>query len=40
MREHYRVDPKPMPRWLECVYDILLAVCIGLVLAGVFFHGE
>lgn len=40
MREHYRIDPKLMPRWLERIYDILLAICIGLVLAGVLFQGE
>ncbi len=39
MRQHYKPDPKPMPKWLETVYDWLLAICIGLVLSGVLFEG-
>ena len=35
MRQNYQINPKPMPRWIERVYDIALAVAIGLLLSGV-----
>lgn len=39
MRQHYKIDPKPMPRWLETIYDCVLAVVIGLLLSGALFEG-
>lgn len=39
MRQHYKINPKPMPKWLETMYDITLAVIIGMLLAGLLFGG-
>lgn len=39
MREHYKVTPKILPRWLECIYDVILAVVLGLLLSGALFEG-
>ena len=39
MRQHYKINPKPMPRWLETLYDCALAVIIGLLLSGALFEG-
>lgn len=32
MRQHYKIE---RPYWIERVYDIALAVAIGLLLSGV-----
>lgn len=34
MRQHYKVNPKPMPQWLETLYDCALAIVIDLLLSG------
>jgi len=39
MRQHYKIEPKPMPKWLETIYDCALAVIIGLLLSGALFEG-
>jgi hypothetical protein len=37
MRQHYKINPKPMPQWLETLYDCALAIVLGLLLSGAFF---
>ena len=39
MRQHYKIEPKPMPRWLETLYDCALAIVIGLLLSGALLGG-